>query len=252
MAFVEQYVLDLDVVEAGRRAGFTPNEAEYVIKTKAVLAAIQFVKSTRAARTGIYADHVLRRWWQVASADARELIEMRRVNCRYCWGIDFAYQFTLNEHREAVRAHKAAMDQTPLKLRRDFDERGGIGFNRYADPNPDCPECMGAGVECVYVHDSRNYSPAAAALYQGVEISDKGKMRVLMRDQAEAEKMAAQHLGMFVNRNVNLNLDPMQMTDDQLAAAIEQFESLAGQFDSDAGGALLEHAPQGEGEAKEG
>ena len=256
MKFVENYVLDLDLVATAARCDILLSEAQDMLGRQRIQAAIQVVKSTRSVRTGIYADHVLRRWWEVVTADPRDIIELRRVNCRYCWGIDFAYQFTLNEHREAVRAHKLLMDKTPSRYRVDFDERGGVGFDRYKEANPDCPECMGEGVECVYLHDSRKYSPSAAALYQGVEITDKGKVRVLMRDKMEAEKLVGQHIGMFVNRNVNLNLDPTQLTDDQLTAAIEQFEQLAGGYaDGDGAedsGPLLEHAPQGEGEAEDG
>ncbi len=92
------------------------------------------------------------------------------------------------------------------------------------------------------IKDSRNFSEAARLLYRGVEVDRHGAVKVKMVDQAAVWKMLAQHLGMLVNRTVNLDLDPTKLTDEQLDQVLERFGHLAGRED----GPLLEHAPAGE------
>ena len=118
-----------------------------------------------------------------------------------------------------------------------------------ANSDHNCPACDGDGVRSVWLNDSRNYSPAAALLYEGVKVSKDGTVELKIRDRQSAEHMIAQHLGMFApQKNINLNLDPTKLTDEQLDDAIRNFAQLAERE----GGHLLEHSPAGEAEEVEG
>lgn len=272
LRLVEEYTLDFNETEASMRAGVPLLEARGMLKRHVVQAAIQIYKHRRASRTEIYADEVLRRWLLLATADSRELIQLRMVNCRYCWGIDHRYQFRDTELREAQQRHEINMLELSEDQRKPFDDLGGSGYDGGKAPmrgelwverqieaglqfvsesNSDhnCPHCDGDGVKSVWLNDSRHYSPSAALLYAGVKISKDGSMEVKTRDQQHAEHMIAQHLGMFAaQKNINLNLDPTQLSDEQLDDAIRRFADVSKRES----GPLLEHSSAGEAEEDEG
>ncbi len=231
-----------------------------------IQAAIQIAKARREGRTEIYADEVLRRWWLLATADARELTQVRRVNCRRCWGRAHQYQFRDNELIEAEMAHDAMQVKLEPREKTEFNDLGGGGFDGFAEPcrgptavdrlldmgaqvettsDHDCPACDGMGEVTVWVNDSRHYSPAGAILYDGVRVSKEGTIEVKHRDRDHAMEMVAKHLGMLVTRNVSVELDPTKLTDEQLDSVLKQFGHLAARED----GPLLEHAPGGEATA---
>ncbi len=264
--FVEEFQVDLDVSAASFRAGIQPKQGQYLLSREHIQIALRRVRSGNMRRTEIYADEVLRRWWLLATADAREFTQVRRVNCRRCWGRSHQYQFRDNELIEAEMAHDAHQAKLDVKDRIEFNDLGGPGFDGFAEPcrgptaierllrlgvvveptsDHDCPACDGMGEVTVWVNDSRHYSPAGAILYDGVRVSKDGSVEIKHRDRDEAMKMVAQHLGMLVTRNVNLELDPTKLSDEQLDTVLKQFGHLAGRED----GPLLEHAPSGEAEA---
>lgn len=267
LRFAEEYILDLNVDAASARAGISSSRGRGFLQNIAVQSAIQMAKARRASRTEIYADEVLRRWWLLATADAREFTQVHWVNCRYCWGVEHQYQYRDHELIEAERRHNELIDALPEEKRRDakdFNPLGGGGFDGDRDPcrgdlaiermiaaglsnvpepNSDhnCPACDGRGQKSVWVNDSRFYSQAGALLYDGVKVSKDGSMEIKLRDREHAEDMIAQHLGMLVHRTVNLDLDPTKLTDEQLNGLIERFAALSERD----GAPLLEHAPQG-------
>lgn len=87
--FVEEYLIDLNATQAAIRAGYaTTTNAdkvgpELLGKTR-VAAAIAAAQAERAARTEITADAVMVRWWQIATADPNDLMQLRRVGCPDC------------------------------------------------------------------------------------------------------------------------------------------------------------------------
>ncbi len=268
--FVEELALDLDPTAAAARAGIPPAAVPRMLRSRTIQAAIQIAKHRRASRTEIYADDVLNRWWEVATVDAREYTQIRRVACRRCWGRNHQYQFRDPELIESEMRHNAAEEDkarthegyVPVM----FNDLGGPGFDGYRDPcrgpkaverlremgvaaqatsDHDCPSCDGMGEVSVWVNDSRNYSPAAAKAYDGVKVSKDGTVEVKTLDREHAWDMITAHvIGTPVQRNVNINLDPTKLTDEQLAEAIRQFSHLAEPGER---GPLLEHPPQGGG-----
>lgn len=219
-AFVREYLVDLNGRQAAIRAGYSPDSARRIasdlLAIDEVRAAVDKAMAERAARTDITADKVLQRWWDIANADPAELIEHRRVCCRYCYGKNHRYQRTPKEMSDAIadfnRAKlKAEAERVPFAA--EFDPAGGIGFDPRKDPNPDCPECFGQGEEQVFPKDTRDLSPAARLLYAGVKKSEKG-FEIKMQSQAAALENVAKHLGMFTQtvRHQNDPENPMPTT----------------------------------------
>lgn len=156
----------------------------------------------RSERTEIKADDVLRRIWGIATADARELIEMRRCCCRYCYGRNHLYQRTPREMREALAEFERAQISAKAKgepFAVQFNEAGGIGYDPRKDPNPACPECFGEGEERVFPKDSRDLSATGRLLYAGVKTTQHG-LEIKTHDQTQMLIKAGEHLGLFKQR----------------------------------------------------
>lgn len=168
-----------------------------------------YTKSRRAALladTEEVQNRVLEVIFDTAFADARDLVEYRYFCCRYCHGKDFKYQFTprgmadrKREHAELVAQAKAAKTKAPGK----FDEEGGLGFNKWLPPHPDCPECSGTGHERIVIKDTSNLSPAAMRLFGGVKPTKEGP-EVKVKDQLPYIEMLARLYGMEVERKVKI------------------------------------------------
>lgn len=201
--FVKEYLVDMNGGKAAIRAGYSAASARSIacelLAIPSVRDAIDKAMEERAQRTGITADKVLERMWAIATAQASELIELRRGCCRYCWGKNHRYQWTPSEMSEAIRdfdraqlAAKAKGEQFPHA----FDEGGGIGFDPRKDPSKECPECFGQGVEVVFPKDTRDLSPEAKLLYAGVKTTQHG-LEIKTHDQASMLVTVGKHLGMF-------------------------------------------------------
>lgn len=147
-------------------------------------------------RTGITPDKVLHQWWQIATADPNDIMQLRRECCRHCHGIDHAFQWrNVREFDEALNKAEddaAAEERTP-NLPTD---EGGYGFDPGNPPNPDCPECDGNGRSRVHINDTRHLTGSARRLYAGIKQTQHG-IEVKTRDQDAALQSIARHLGMF-------------------------------------------------------
>lgn len=153
---------------------------------------IQGLLEEKRGKFNVTTQQVLHRLWLIASADPNELIELRRVNCRYCNGVDFEYQWREREYLKAVKAAERGREGLP-------DYAGGFGYDDTLDPVPECPECRGEGVERVIPKDTRNLSPSGRALFAGIEKTAQG-LKVKTHDQLAALDKIGKHLGMFVDR----------------------------------------------------
>lgn len=154
------------------------------------------------AETGITREKILRYWWDQATADARDLVELRQDACRYCHGTDHQYQRTTVELERALAEH--AKREERLKEGEtlpEFDMKGGTGYNPNRAPHPECPECFGRGVPAVVAKDTRQLSPQAALVYDGVKQGKDGQLEIKVRDRDAAVVNAAKHLGMFVEKH---------------------------------------------------
>lgn len=231
--FCLEFVKDLRGAAAARRAGISPASARFWASHKLaephIAARVAVLKAEHRERIQLDTEDLIDRLARIVKADVRELVEFRRCNCRYCWGLNFGYQRTAAELRMARARHAKDLkraqaegrdltDDVPL----EFDEEGGAGFKATNDPNPECPECMGEGVGMPFLRDSRELSPEAAALFAGVKVTKEG-VEVKTHDPIRAIELIGKHLGTFAD-NVNVK---GHLTITQLAARMRNRGPLA-------------------------
>jgi phage terminase small subunit len=210
--FVTTYVACFNAARSARVAGYA-NDANSVGRARAgwgllrrpdIKTAIEEGVAARLAHANMVADEVLGRWVLIATADPNELIQHRRVCCRYCWGKDGKYQRTESEFnhdlaakQREIRAHEKLGEAAVLgglEPPDPFDPAGGTGYDATREPHADCIECFGEGISQVYVTDTRDLSPAAAALLAGVKQTKDG-IEVKMHSQEKAWELLGKHLG---------------------------------------------------------
>lgn len=226
---ISEVLIDLNVSAAAKRCGLTVKEAYRTLEFPHVAAAMRAAYEDRTARVQVDGDEVLRSLARVMRADARELGGPRRVNCRYCWGHDHRRQYTQEELRISVGAHRSEQMKLDERDRHEFDDEGGDGYDPWRDPyglehgqDHNCPECGGKGELQVWVPDMRDLSPEAAAIYSGVKIGKDGTVQILARREIAHHTLLMQHLGMLVQRNVNMNIDLFKLSDEQLNEVLKQ------------------------------
>lgn len=211
--FVTEYLIDMDKTAAYQRAGYKSQgetgsaAARRLYRNVSVNRAIRDALTARERRTEITQDAVLKMWWDIATADVSELTEYRRLCCRYCWGFGFNYQW-----RDSIEFEDAVSDAM-RKSQRPPNDKGGYGYDSTLDPNPDCPRCNGAGIGRSHFHDTRDLKGASRRLFAGIKEGKFGT-EVITRNQDEALKMVAQHLGMVKSRTELTGADggPIQST----------------------------------------
>lgn len=194
--FVEEYAKDRNGTQAAVRAGYSRKSAHAqgcrLLSDADVqlLIAEQVEKISRDVE--FEAADVLREWVLLATADPSKIAQIRRVNCRHCWGEGHAYQWKPREYAEACDAAARAGDLPPLC-------EGGFGFEINREPNEACPECEGEGVEETFFADMRTLGPAERKLIASVKRTKDG-IEVKMRDQDAAVQAIAKYLGLLVEK----------------------------------------------------
>jgi len=194
--FADEYVATHNQTKAAIAAGYSKKtahvQANRLLKNAYVQQLVQEKLDKISDATQITAEEVLKRWWELANADANDLIQYRHCACRYCYGVGHNYQWTDDaEYWTAVAAATKAEQEPPAN-------EGGFGYKRLRDPHPDCPQCEGEGIHDVLVADTRKLPPAARALYDGVKQTQHG-LEVKVRDRDRALENVAKYLGMFKN-----------------------------------------------------
>lgn len=202
-AFVREYLVDMNATAAYKRAGYTAqgNAAEAaasrLLSNVKVAAEIAKAQAALAERTEITQEMVLKRWWDIATADPNELIQFRRTCCRHCHGEGFEYQWIdRDEFDKALRFAAMAEDAQPKDMPNDD---GGYGYDKRLDPHPQCPQCFGEGKEDIHALDTRRLKGSARLLYAGAKITKDG-FEIKMQDQGKALENVARHLGMFKDK----------------------------------------------------
>lgn len=128
---------------------------------------------------------------EIEIADPRELCGIRRVNCRYCHGEGYKFQWV--DEAEYGHAYDAALRaKQPLP-----DLSGGFGFHGLAEPAPECPKCYGEGSAAPYVTDVTKITSSARRLYKGVKIKGNGDIEILMHDQLAARDQLNRIMGAY-------------------------------------------------------
>lgn len=192
-------------------AGYKPNRgnATRLKADESVAARVAELQRRAAALTEATIAGVLAELWAIGVADPSEIVEYRRTCCRHCWGKGHRYQETPRERadrrKEWDRARQAVAGMGDRAATEEWDDLGGIGFNGLREPCSGCPECFGEGFGEAVFKDTRTLSPAARRLYAGVKVTKDG-VEVKMHDKVSALTKVGQHLGMFVERNINTDV----------------------------------------------
>ena len=225
-AFVREYVKDCNATQAAIRAGYSERTAQEqssrLLSNVMVKAAIERRLAQIAAIAEVDAALVVRELLDAATADPRDLVQVTRDCCRYCYGINNQRQWTQGEYDRALAEALASRTPAPGLA-------GGTGYNATREPLEECPECFGRGVESVIVTDTRKLSGKAAKLYAGAQQTKDG-VKSISRDQNAALMALGRYLGIFKERTEVsgpagapvplLGLRPADLSDAQLAAIV--------------------------------
>lgn len=194
--FVEEYVKDRNGQQAAIRAGYAigsaAQQASVLLSNPKVQALVEARVAAVAETAHLEAAGIVRHWVLQLSADPTLITRTRRLNCRHCWGAGHEYQWTAREYAKAMDdATKLGEVPPPLV--------GGFGFRFNADPNPDCPECMGEGHLDEWFADLSTLGEAERSLVRSVERTKNG-LKIHLTDQDKIRELAAKWLGMFVEK----------------------------------------------------
>jgi hypothetical protein len=222
--FIGNYVEHWDgykaVIDAGYVGKYPRQRAYDILKKPEVREEVERIRNKminkiKSVSSSVVIDDAL----AVLTADPLDLVEHKDGACRFCHGKDHLYHFTCGEMSADKRRYAKSDDWLVHQI--PYDPAGGTGYDRYADPHPDCPECNGHGIPYMVIRDSRTIPPAARKLIAGYKKTKTG-VEVIMRSQDAARDALAKYLGLnkdaagstTVNVNVNGNLG--NLTDEQL------------------------------------
>jgi phage terminase small subunit len=193
--FCREYLVDQVAAKAAVRAGYSANGATAfacrLMKRPHILRRIAELREARESRVDAKADDVVRRLLQIVNADARSLTSHLVGACRYCHGIDNAFQW--RTEREYLEAKAEAEEKGKKEIP---DCSGGFGYRLTNAPNPDCPECDGLGRPYTRFADTSRLSGDAAILFEGVKETRNG-IEFKMADKGKALERLADHLGIY-------------------------------------------------------
>lgn len=202
--FVDEYVKDSNGTKAALAAGWPASwahvAASRLLKEPNVQALIAERRAEIARNVEVDVEFVLREWMALAAADPSKISQVRRINCRHCWGSGFEYRWKAHEYAKACddaanhRTPKGVPDPLPLP-----SCAGGFGFRRIDEPNPECPRCDGEGEEDILFSNMDTLGPAERKLIASVERTKDG-LKVKMRDQDGAINNLAKYLGMLIEK----------------------------------------------------
>jgi hypothetical protein len=180
------------------------SEGPRLLQNQVIGARVSHLSAERAKKFEVDGEELLRQTAAVANADHRHLTQYVYRCCRFCHGKDHEYQRTVAEmrrdrkkfEREELEREAKAMLADKTFHAREFDEEGGDGFNEWADPHAECPNCFGKGLGRMEIADTRTLPAEAAILFAGVEETKDG-LKVKMHDKMKAQDMLFKHKGLF-------------------------------------------------------
>lgn len=201
----QEYLKCLNIAKSGELAGYADKSTSWRAWSHPdVQERINFLKAERAKELHIEQVDVLSRLWSVATADPRELVKHKVVNCRFCWGVDHQYQWRDEEEfesamQQAIAEEKAIQQDMPEYQATYPTDDGGYGFRRTKPPHPECIKCDGEGKGYIHIEDTSTLSESARLLYAGAKQTKEG-VEIKMHDQMAALKLVGQHIGMFSDK----------------------------------------------------
>lgn len=219
-------------IEAGWPKSWAHTAGYELLKEPEVQEMIRQQRERVSREATVTAADVLRDWVELANADASKIVYVRRVNCRYCNGIDHQYQWNAREYaeacdkaqREAERCAERGKPAPPFP-----DCAGGFGWRHNGEPHGECPECAGEGVEDIFFRDTESLTGPERKLIAGIERTRDG-LKVKLKDQEAIRQNIAKYLGMLIDRKelsgpggaplTIAHANAEELTDEQLAAVV--------------------------------
>lgn len=231
--FIDLWVACHNGTQAYRAAGYAAASdqvaavcASQLLRKPKVQPYLAKRKAELYAATETQRDRLLGTIVEASFADPRELSRYEYRACRYCWDEQHRYQYTpaeLLRAKEKYEQDKAGFvivngagsgDKYPA-----FDEQGGPTYNGRLDANPECPECFGEGRGRLRIGDTRHLSPAALALYAGIEEGKDG-IKIRHADQAKYRELLGRVVGLLDDeRDLNLSIRASEEDLDKLYEA---------------------------------
>jgi phage terminase small subunit len=234
--FAREYAVDLNAIEAYKRAGFSVNQPQVdayrLLGDSRIQELISQYMAEKRERNHISADEALMYHFDRSRVTIPLLT--RTGCCRHCHGQDHRYQFTLDEYRTARQKHIDRMRTLAERHRREFDDLGGTGFDPYKPVwskangyDDDCPECWGRGFEypMTMAEIEASLSKEQRELINGYSISVDGrtKGRVIKFEFQDRFKHAALAYDLAALIRPVKPIDkfaPAEMTEDQLEEVV--------------------------------
>lgn len=195
-AFVREFVKDWNGSQAAIRAGYSTATAGVIahelLNIPKIKAAIERRMEAAAAAAEVDTQLVMSELYGLAMADPRDLMKVEQDCCRYCYGIDYKYQWTMAQYKREFNKSLADNELPP-------DLEGGVNFDPRLPPVEDCPECHGRGVERVAITPSAKLSRGAARLLASMKQTKEG-IEIKTRDQDAALMAMGRVVGLFRDR----------------------------------------------------
>ncbi|MDS1913325.1 terminase small subunit [Enterobacter asburiae] len=189
--FAEYVAKGKPLVEAYRLAEYecegkyAHQSASRLYRNVKVQRAVRWLRDKNQKRLALTEREIIHQLSSIASIDANAFSQIRRVNCRYCWGEGHKYQWRDIEEQLQAEKRAEADNKAPP------DVSGGIGFVEVMVPNDECPRCNGEGVMDTYYADTTQLDGPERWAYLGVEETMNGlKVKIASPEAARKELLA--------------------------------------------------------------
>ncbi len=192
-AFARHYSDGKNPTEAYRLSGYEGEgkvawaAASRMLRNVKVQRAIRWLSDRREKRLALTEQEIIHQLSSIASFDANAFSQIRRVNCRYCWGDDHQYQWRDVDEYERACSSALTENKTPPS----FD--GGIGFVETTAPNEECPRCSGEGRMEIFFPETTSLNGPERWAYLGVEETMNG-LKVKTASPESARKLLLDYL----------------------------------------------------------
>jgi hypothetical protein len=215
--FIRKYLEIGNASQAYREAGYkdgpgTRQSAQRLLTSAYVQVRILEERQKLLAALDVKVEDVVRRIRDIAFADIADMVALHYGACRYCYGVDHAYQWrTPREFRASLAEPSPECSEETAT-----SPEGGYGYDLNLPPHPDCPECDGCGIPCVVLKDTRLLTDAERAVFAGVVTTRNGTY-YRFYNQVEALKVLAVRLGFYT--------DSDDSQENALALALRELQS---------------------------
>lgn len=239
--FVDEFVICMDAVKAAQRSGYEHPATAYteLLANKDIRCAIRERMETVTDLASISAADIRRDLKLIHDADATEISGVWKVPCRHCWGIKGQYQYTNAERIYLEKAYGYGEDGHPAglitnefgselarhavaayvtgKAHQKLDLKGGSGYSRTREINPECSQCHGHGNPMAYICDTRHLSEGGRRLFKSVRLNGE-RLEVVTLDRENVRNILARDVQVGVERKeLTINLP---RTQEEFAKAI--------------------------------